>query len=128
MSTGCCCELFSGSFFFVGPNGRVRSGLVYDHTRRRGPLIDWGSLIWGRGQCRRLGFMVWLAIRKRLATCHRLFAAGYVGSQDCVLRGGIDETEDHLWFGCPYVIHVVDIMLCWATVGHREATLDYWLD
>ena len=66
-------------------------------------------------------------VRKRLATRHRLFLAGYVGSQDCVLCGGVDETEDHLWFECPYVIQVVDIVMGWAGVGHRETTLADWL-
>ena len=58
--------------------------------------------------------MVWLMVRKCLATRHRFFLAGYVGSQDCVLCGGVDETEDHLWFECPYVIQVVDIVMGWA--------------
>ena len=64
-----------------------------------------------------------MTVRKRLATRHRLFAAGYVESQDCVICGVVDETEDHLWFECPYVIQIVDIVMGWDDVGYSEATL-----
>ena len=39
--------------------------------------------------------------------------------------GGEDETEDHLWFGCAYVMEVSNLLLRW--VEHRESTLPDWL-
>ena len=41
---------------------------------------------------------------------------------------GEDETKDFLWFACPYVIQVVDMVMGWAGVSHRAATLSDWLD
>ena len=63
-----------------------------------------------------------------MSTRYRLFAAGVVDRCDCVLCGEADETEEHLWFQCPYVKEVTEQVLSWTRISHRESSLLGWLE
>ena len=95
----------------LGGNGRIQSGKVYAVLRRRSTQVDWGPIIWSKGQCRRWGFILWLAVCGRMATSSRLLAAGVVDSSECVLCDGVIETEEHFLFQCPYSREVADCIL-----------------
>ena len=68
-----------------------------------------------------------MAVHGRMATRTRLLGAGVIDSSECVLCNGASEMEEHLWFQCPYTIDVMDRVLAWAVISHRETSLQRWL-
>ena len=63
-----------------------------------------------------------------MSTRYRLFVAEVVDSRVCVLCGATDEIEEHMYFQCPYVREVTDLVLRWAHISHRESSLLGWLE
>ena len=111
----------------IGGNVIIQSGRVYDVLRHRSAQVDWGPITLSKGQCRRWCFILWMAVRGKMALRSRLFSASVIDSSECVLCNGASETEEHLWFQCPYIRDVADRVLDWAGICHREASLQNWL-
>lgn len=100
---------------------------VYELVRRKSTEVRWGDFIWKRAQCKKWSFIAWLASKNRLQTRHRIFRRGGCDSPLCELCKNDDETADHLWFQCSYVIVVCDIVLNWIGIRQRKSTIDEWL-
>ncbi|XP_075088197.1 uncharacterized protein LOC142170241 [Nicotiana tabacum] len=78
------------------------------------PKVPWKNLIMGARQLRRHQFILWLAIRQRLATVDRLEKWGINVPKDCVLCSmGVTETLAHLLFECNSARHIWTSLLRW---------------
>ena len=84
--------------------------------------------MWGGIQCQRWCFITWLVAYGKVFTRARLFSLGYSDDKSCVLCGGESETVEHLWFRCPYVSQVVDVVCAWIGISFRANSLHEWLD
>lgn len=101
---------------------------MYNVVRERNNDVLWGEVIWRGAQCRRWSFIGWLAIKDRLQTRKRLCKWGSCDTPDCVVCRADEETIEHLWFQCPYVKTVTDIVLQWLGIGFRGVSITEWLN
>ncbi|XP_009150330.1 uncharacterized protein LOC103873689 [Brassica rapa] len=82
------------------------SSRTWEQIRERKPTVFWGKSVWFAQGVPRFSFIVWLAVKNRLATGDRMRAWGL--QQGCVLCGEPDETHDHIFFACPYSFTIWD--------------------
>ncbi|XP_070004401.1 uncharacterized protein LOC142163412 [Nicotiana tabacum] len=76
--------------------------------------VPWKNLIMGARQIPRHQFILWLAIRQRLATVDKLEKWGINVPKDYVLCSmGVTETLAHLSFECNYARHIWTSLLRW---------------
>lgn len=62
--------------------------------------VNWYRIVWFSQDIPRYSFLTWLAVKGRLSTSVRTRQWGH--NQACLFCGELDETRDHLFFGCPY--------------------------
>ncbi|XP_060190658.1 uncharacterized protein LOC132619924 [Lycium barbarum] len=82
------------------------------------PKVPWKSLTLHAGIHPRYKFILWLVMRRRLATVDRLLKFGINVPLTCVFCNTYDETLLHLFFDCPATQALSHRMLVWLGV-HR---------
>ncbi len=113
---------------YLAANGKIASSLIYEVLRRRSLPVAWGKFLWSGLQCKRWSFIVWLALRERLYTRHRLYLRGVCDTSLCALCGLEEETEAHLWMRCTYVADVAQHLMVWMHISHWDVSLQGWMD
>ncbi|XP_075083486.1 uncharacterized protein LOC142167227 [Nicotiana tabacum] len=87
---------------------------VYLSFQPQYPKVPWKHLTMGARQLPRHKFILWLAIRQRLATVDRLEKWGINVPKDCVLCSmEVTETLAYLFFECSYARHIWTSLLRW---------------
>lgn len=76
-------------------------------------MANWHHVIWFKGYIPRHSFILWLAIKLRLPTLHRLKECGFVQTEVCFLCGVQDNYLEHLFFSYPFSRRV------WTFVGDK---------
>ena len=82
------------------------SAKTWEQIRERKPTVFWSKSVWFAQGVPRFSFIVWLAVKNRLATGDRMRVWGL--QQGCMLCGELDETCDHVFFACPYSFTIWD--------------------
>ena len=77
--------------------------------------MPWAKFIWARTNLPRNAFISWVLINHRLPTKQRLTKFQNFTDTQCVLCSAEDETEDHLFFACPYAQTVWEKLRQWWT-------------
>lgn len=84
----------------------VKFSHIWDTIRTVGNSVAWCNAIWHTLAINKCAFILWLAVRNRLLTRDRLIAFGIPSSPLCVLCGAANETHDHIFSRCPFIITV----------------------
>ena len=82
------------------------SAKTWEQIRERKPIVFWSKSVWFAQEVPRFSFIVWLAVKNRLATGDRMRVWGL--QQGCMLCGELDETRDHVFFACTYSFTIWD--------------------
>ncbi|GKA74776.1 RNA-directed DNA polymerase, eukaryota, reverse transcriptase zinc-binding domain protein [Tanacetum coccineum] len=82
------------------------------------PAVEWKSVIWFNQFIPKHGFILWLAIQKRLLTQDKMEKWNKGGQMLCGLCNTIRDSHEHLFFQCDFAKkkNVVDKLLLAATV------------
>ncbi|XP_042404042.1 uncharacterized protein LOC121993799 [Zingiber officinale] len=85
---------------------------AYDFFRDTGARALWTQTVWRKHIQPSHSFTLWLLAHRRLPTKDRL---EYLGEADriCLLCGSKEETQDHLFFGCPQIRWIWDCIRDW---------------
>ena len=75
---------------------------VWNVIRSPSQRVPWAHLVWFRHHVPRHSFLLWLALRGRLATQDRLLSYGLVSDIKCYLCLGNVEDHNHLFFECAF--------------------------
>nr|GMC48983.1 DUF4283 domain-containing protein [Ipomoea batatas] len=85
-------------------NNKFQVSQVYDLLREKSqPAFAW-RFVWRSYIPRKFSFITWLAIHQRLPTKDRLAFLDI--NTDCSMCVGDKETAQHLFFKCPFSLHV----------------------
>lgn len=89
-------------------NGRGLSKKVFssaetwEFIREKKAHVDWAETVWFKNSTPRYSFILWLAMKGRLATGDRMRAWQSNAREDCILCNAPLETLEHLFFECTY--------------------------
>ena len=83
-------------------SGRYKAAAVWRSIRPRQEKVTWHKLVWCLVNVPKHCFISWMAVRNRLPTKDRLREWGILMDNRCVLCQSMEETRNHLFFGCPY--------------------------
>ncbi|XP_062116272.1 uncharacterized protein LOC133830322 [Humulus lupulus] len=75
------------------------------------------TLIWDRMSIPKHKFIAWLALKKRLQTKDRLLRFGFNIDTCCVLCGQVNETHEHIFYGCAFSTRCIHEVLNWMGIG-----------
>ena len=78
------------------PTGIFQTKLAYDFFRPKCAKITWPKLVWHSSIIPRQSFILWLGLKDRLLTKHKL--QGMVEDPKCPLCRAENEIIDHLFF------------------------------
>lgn len=78
----------------------IKSAISVKTTPR--PNLDWFMVVWSRYHLPRFAFIIWVTFWKRLPTLVKLSQWGIASSDLCLLCQSQPETQDHLFFQCPF--------------------------
>ncbi|GAV76495.1 zf-RVT domain-containing protein, partial [Cephalotus follicularis] len=96
---------------FWGAAGKVFSTKrAWDSVRDSAPKVSWVYLVWHPPRISKHAFCLWLAILSAHRTKDKLWPLGVIHSALCLFNCGENESEQHLFFECPYSQHI------WSTV------------
>lgn len=71
--------------------------------------VEWAEVPWFPKAIPKCSFILWLAIRERLALRDRPWIADRDGTDRCVLCSSERETHDHLFFKCSFSSQVLEV-------------------
>ena len=84
---------------------------TWEFIRERKILIDWADIVWFKYSTPKYSFILWLAMRGRLATGDRMRAWQCSAREDCILCNAPLETLEHLFFECSYSTRVWEALM-----------------
>nr|GME19430.1 Ribonuclease H protein [Ipomoea batatas] len=85
-------------------NNKLHIAMVYDLLRPKFHMAVCWKVTWKPCIPRKFSFIMWLALKNRLATKDRLIMEET--ESDCSLCVGNKESAHHLFFRCPFVLQV----------------------
>ncbi|KAG2313746.1 hypothetical protein Bca52824_025303 [Brassica carinata] len=85
---------------------KFSSKATWHRIRETAPTVPWVDLIWFKEEIPRCSFVAWMAILSRLPTKDRLYSWGINVHTLCVLCFSGQESHQHLFFTCPFVLAV----------------------
>ncbi|GAV93124.1 zf-RVT domain-containing protein, partial [Cephalotus follicularis] len=68
--------------------------------------VPWHCLVWHPQRIPKHAFCLWLALRGAHRTRDKLVTVGVVQNATCAFHCGMPESNDHLFFQCPYSMKV----------------------
>ncbi|XP_074267009.1 uncharacterized protein LOC141590310 [Silene latifolia] len=92
------------------PDGYSPAG-CYRWLRGVQTKVGWHSVIWNPWNTPKHSFLGWIWVHDALKTKSKLLQFGVTDDADCMLCGLGIETQEHLFFDCPYsrrVIHAIN--------------------
>ncbi|XP_074306160.1 uncharacterized protein LOC141641397 [Silene latifolia] len=94
-------------------NGNYTPAEGYKWLMGTHDTVWWHKLAWNRMNVPKHSFIVWLAVQGRLYTKDRLLHLGGNGDTVCYLCGMDAETQNHLFFECPFSQVCLDLVNNW---------------
>lgn len=73
--------------------------------------VPWTKIVWGGFHLSRYAIILWCAFWKRLPTLQKLANWGVVDSARCKFCNAQSETQEHLFFNCPFSYNVWTVVL-----------------
>ncbi|KAL6552332.1 hypothetical protein OROHE_007696 [Orobanche hederae] len=100
-----------------GDNMDMKKAYLLFHPQ--GPKVDWKELVLNNCATPKARFILWLALRKRLATKDRIqrFCTGI--NDTCIICQDVPETVEHLFFSCPIIKTAWEDLLSWLGMHHQ---------
>jgi len=89
---------------------------VYWQMRGTKEKVEWRSLVWTNFGAPKWLFIMYLAVKRRLATKDRLAKWGIIQVLTCPLCQSVDEDHDHIFFQCAYAAEVWRSILHWQGI------------
>lgn len=106
---------------------QVRFHYVYNSFHSPILEVPWHVLVWSNYHPPRCSFVAWLACRNRLPTKERVSQYAPLVDVHCVLCGLSVETQDHLFFECPFASQVVKSVVQRMCVDWHASLLRQWI-
>ncbi|XP_043724154.1 uncharacterized protein LOC122671123 [Telopea speciosissima] len=101
----------------ASPSGRFSVKSAWNATRIPQPTITWHHLAWATSSHPRFSFVTWLAAIEALTLRTKVADWGISPERSCYFCNSIDETFDHLFFGCTSLIPFGNMCYCYAIIG-----------
>ncbi|CAA7058278.1 unnamed protein product [Microthlaspi erraticum] len=79
------------------------------------PTLPWTTTVWSKSRIPKHAFILWVALRNRLTTRDKLRSWGMTVPENCLLCGTGQESRNHIFFQCPYSLHV------WGSFLHHRS-------
>ncbi|XP_058757250.1 uncharacterized protein LOC131630492 [Vicia villosa] len=95
---------------------------MYMELRRDNPSVAWRKILFDNHARPRSLFTLWLALREKLPTKHRLKQFGFIDENVCSYCEDIESTN-HLLFACKGTNHIWKEVLRWM---HIQREPDCW--
>ncbi|GAV92760.1 zf-RVT domain-containing protein, partial [Cephalotus follicularis] len=92
--------------FWDKVGGSFSTSRAWDGIRTVSNKVSWHSLVWHPQKIPKHAFCLWLALRGAHRTRDKLVSIGVVQSAMCTFHCGLLESNDHLFFQCPYSMKV----------------------
>lgn len=86
---------------------------VYEQSLANQHKVHWRHLVWNRILIPKTRFLWLLVVRSGLKTKDKLHQLGVVVDNLCPLCGECPETQDHLFFRCPFSHSCVEAVQSW---------------
>ena len=86
----------------ITSSGYHSCAATYNEIRVKELEVDRWKFLWFQLAIPRHSFIGWLAIKNKLTTTDRLAKWGHTGNTLCVFCRGCIESQDHLFFVCPF--------------------------
>ncbi|XP_030487495.2 uncharacterized protein LOC115704429 [Cannabis sativa] len=110
--------------------GKYQISLGYQLLCPSNSRVNWSNEVWGRFNTPKHSFIMWIAIEQRLRTRDRLHKFGVIDDSSCLLCHGQEESNAHLFFGCPFskacLVEIKNWML-WHTTTDSATKLVRWI-
>lgn len=95
---------------------------LWEQLRPKFPTIGWSDSVWFPSHIPRCSVISWIAIQNRLSTEDRLVLFG-IKSTSCCSFCSAEESNDHLFFNCPFTKQVWDTISLKSQLMWQPQTL-----
>lgn len=110
----------------LNANGRFTISSLWKQLRTKYPEVTWSKLVWFPANIPKCSVISWLGILNRLSAEDRLVLFGIKFTSCCSLCTG-SESDDHLFFNCPFSTLVWNSILSKLNVDWPAKTWASWV-
>lgn len=101
-------------------HGRFTTKTAWEVTRANGQKVDWHPVIWFTNNIPKHSFIGWGVMTRRLPTQSHLCRLNILRTSQCCFCWNARETDEHLFFQCPFTSSIWKHVLSWIHPTRRR--------